>query len=101
VTEQEENELICKKLLGWKFESQIDDGSDYWSDGTYNYFFTPSFETWYFAGKILDALQASRDALVISQLQYKLGFGKLNPEEIRKAALLEIQYRKDIEEEEL
>lgn len=57
MTEQEENELICSKLLGWKRVGYMPDKSFSWlvapeliqRD-------TPSFTIWAEAGLILDAL---------------------------------------------
>jgi hypothetical protein len=55
MTEQEENELICEKLLGWKRA----DGGWIKPDGfMYAGCGTPTFTTWAEAGLILDALRA-------------------------------------------
>lgn len=58
MSEQEENELICEKLLGWT-RARID---GYWfrdaSDRSVGCSWgTPTFRSWHDAGMILDALQ--------------------------------------------
>jgi len=66
MTSQEENELICEKLLGWKLGGRNRFGTKMWLDNPYgddgaqwNTVVTPSFDTWAEAGLILDALSAA------------------------------------------
>lgn len=77
MTEQEENELICSKLLGWKRVGYMPDKSFSWlvapeliqRD-------TPSFTTWAETGLILDALskKASGGDYVVT-VSYRIGDG--------------------------
>jgi hypothetical protein len=56
VTKQEENNLICEKLLGWTRVpgNQYTSNLPYWQE--HDSIRTPSFTTWADAGLILEAL---------------------------------------------
>jgi hypothetical protein len=59
MSEQEENQLICEKLLGWKLERGGQGGFDWWempNGDEMTTSETPAFTTWVDAGLILDAL---------------------------------------------
>lgn len=95
MTEQEENQLICEKLLRWKrsgFRGPIwywlptpygDDGAQ-WHEVT-----TPAFTTWEDAGLILDALAAKWPAskVFFRGLGGSMILGGLTAPEVRAAAL--------------
>jgi len=57
MTEQEENDLICEKLLGWTREpgNRYTSNMPYWREN--DSVRTPSFTTWADAGLILDAFE--------------------------------------------
>jgi hypothetical protein len=55
MTPDEENELICTKLLGWKKEWR-DAFYCVWVDSKGRWRSDPDFDSWEFAGMILDAM---------------------------------------------
>lgn len=73
MTTQEENELICEKLLGWVRHTYPANESPAWEvpskAGEFQptVFVTPGFETWADAGLILDALRSKG---VITSIQF-------------------------------
>ncbi len=65
MTEQQENELICEKLLGWKLAGRSSFGAKMWLNNPYGddgaqwqTVPTPSFDTWADAGLMASALRA-------------------------------------------
>lgn len=73
--EQEENELICEKLLGWR---RLPTGR--WNNGLGNEYsniygdqwpLTPSFTTWADAGLILEALVARNEVTLNGDSRFK------------------------------
>jgi hypothetical protein len=89
MTDREDNELICEKLLGWKRAK----APGYWySDIGPNEFFcrsTPSFNDWGSAGLILDALATKWPAskVIFRNLGGSMILGSLIPAEICDAAV--------------
>lgn len=91
MSEQEENELICEKLLGWTRAEQIR-GRTHWNQSGKYALFTlpaPAFTDWASAGLILDAFAAqwpiSKAAL--RGLGGSMCLGGITPAEIRESAL--------------
>jgi hypothetical protein len=97
MSEQDENELICEKLLGWRRNV-----AGWWCrpGEQINLEHTPAFATWADAGLILDALESRAPTERIdsptchseaARRMYDLGRilmnGKLRPADVRAAAL--------------
>lgn len=99
MTEQQENELICEKLLGWKLAGRGSFGAKMWLDNPHgddgaqwHTVPTPSFDTWADAGLILDEIQKrSYDAQGAADVLLALGDlvigGLLTPAAIRASVL--------------
>jgi hypothetical protein len=87
-----ENELICKRLLGWTLCNHSDcDNGEHWISNpgqvTQRYA-TPSFATWGEAGLILQAMQREmKRPDILAELADGLAEGNLDTGSIRAAAL--------------
>lgn len=101
MTEQEENEAICEKLLGWTRETarKAPYGAVTWRGsaeipGTReqpegfdeSYLYTPSFDNGYGAWLILEALQANV-SIAVPKLAHHLACYRLTPAIVRTLAL--------------
>ncbi len=94
MSEQEENELICEKLLGWtawqepgkalQWKQLFDDGRGWTINDT------PSFTDWASAGLILDWLMTNIGPElehVRDEVAFSIRHRKLTPLAVRSAAL--------------
>jgi hypothetical protein len=87
---QQENELICEKLLGLKKHCDRPDCHDWRTADGNRYWNNPSFTTWADAGLILDALNnvvGWEPARARSNLGWLLKTGELTPFAVRAEAL--------------
>ena len=97
MTEQEQNEAICERLLGWKRHDGVHAyPAQAWVTGDGQGAYTPTFTTWEGAGLIIDAFKAnwpaSREQL--KTLGGALILGYLSEEEVRAAALEDVRSMK-------
>jgi hypothetical protein len=93
MTTEEENELICSRLLGWAREECYSQYTGLsmgfvWKRGEHDYPGWQTFDDWSSAGLLLDAMQALMQRPdLLAELADKLAEGNLTPAEIRAAAL--------------
>lgn len=89
MSEREENELLCAKVLGWRPMLFVN-GHRTWGNDDDVYVRTPAFDNWHDAGLLIDALQASvsgRAQVAQDSLAADLMNNVLTPFAIREAAL--------------
>lgn len=92
MSEQEENELICERLLGWKRKNVnwSQSFSWVWDINGHTRKATPTFTTWSEAGLVLDWLMSVVGPGLESvrhDLSWKIQWRQLTPLAIRAAAL--------------